>query len=214
MPVILWLTILLFEVILSIAACIRWNHLDNGMRFVGISFLVSGLSCIIEVLTGSRGIENHFVVHVYSLLNFSLLSWAVYLFDGKRIFRIIYGSTLILFTGVWIIGKATFEPFTSYPNFTDAAASLILIIWAMRMLFLSFRLNSPSVIRNQRFWVAAGILVANIGGVLSFATTNILLQQGLTTFSLFWHLTWIMNIIADIIFLRALFMESSCFTQT
>ena len=208
MPVLLWLTILIFEVILSIVAYIRWNRLDSGMRFVAVSFFVSAISCIVEVITGSQGIENHFVVHIYSLLNLSLLTCAVYKFDPKKVYRVVYGSTLTFFVAVWVIGKLTFEPFSSYPNFTDAAASLILVIWAMRLLFISFRVYSPSLIRNQRFWIAAGIFIANIGGILSFATTNILLQYGSIHFGLLWKLTWVMNIIADIVFLYALFRKS------
>jgi len=208
MPLTLWLTILLFEVLLSIVACIRWKYLDRGMRIVGTSFFVSALSCIIEVITGSMGIRNHFVVHLYSLVNFSLLTGAVFIFDRKKSFRTIYGVALVLSVLVWTVAKFTFEPLETYPNFTDAAASLILIIWAVRLLFLSFRVYSPSVIRNQRFWVAGGILVANIGGALSFATTNILLKHGMASFALFWHLTWIMNIIADSMFLYSLFQAS------
>jgi hypothetical protein len=153
---------------------------------------------------GQRGINNLWVLHIYTLLSCLLLLHVFAVWETSLgIRRAIYASAAA-FTAIWGLSKLFLEDFGSFDSFTMPLSTLLLVAAAVRTLSGMIRSTQHSVLQDARFWVSVAVIIESSATVLSFSTGNLLLHDQPAFLALF-ELYWVVSIIYLLCYGAALF---------
>lgn len=202
---------LIVLVLVVILGLIRYSRLPEGARFL-LAYL--GAILVIEVIAKLIGFygsgNNHFLMYVYALLEFVLLSLMYRsLFDQPHLKQwltsyTIVGSLIIVTYSVyeWLNGHHNSQQ--DFNLYSKIFVSGSIIIYASTYLFCSLKdaswANRETRILNR---INAGVLVYFSGSFIIFMTLNYLVNIPLSESVFF----WLINILLVIAFYTLCFMS-------
>ncbi len=152
-----------------------------------------------------RHMQNLWVLHVYNLIEFAVLSMLVAPWQKGRTFAKLLRWSILAYSGFWLISKFTFEPLSGQAEFTKAVTSAVMIAAAVGAVFAIRSAGASPLSRNFRVWAVAGVIVYFAGNMTLFLLLNVLtnfhVQEAIGVWVLHWSLTIATNICFALAFL-------------
>jgi hypothetical protein len=161
------------------------------MRILLVFFAVSLLIEVIVDLLALYKINNLWLFHISTLLEYTLLILVFSYWQKKDILKLSLRLSIPLFLLIWFAAKLFLESFNQFDNFTSSMAGVILVVVSSYTLYDLSKENSVSLSRDPRFWVGSAVLIYYTGNLMLFALSNIIT---------IWAIHSILNIIANLIY--------------
>jgi hypothetical protein len=179
-------------------ALFSYPRLPPALKWLSASLVLGGLSSIVMKLYAMEGQNNMPAFHVYTILEFLLLSlFYRQLFKGKKLYRLIPAAA-VLYTGFWIINILLWQPLTKYNSYSRSAEALLLILYALA--YFKYMLDGQLALPYYKAinWINTGLLLYFSGALSLFICGN-LIMTSLALNTIIW------NIHASLVLLMYLF---------
>jgi hypothetical protein len=179
-----------------------YKSLPNPLKLLtwllGIIFLESIASFILALLN----IHNLWLSHVNTIIEFVLLVAIYFLWMKSRYVRSLMFICLIAFCVIWIISKFTFESFSQVDGWTTAISKIFQIVFSAFMLVEVIKEDEIIWMNDQRFWVAAGVIIYSAGSLFMFALFNEMLHVSPRRLLQIYSINWVLLIISNLFYAR------------
>ncbi|MBA3681424.1 MAG: hypothetical protein H0W73_09700 [Bacteroidetes bacterium] len=121
-------------------------------------------------------INNLPILHIYTILEFIILSWFYYILLKKDISYFIFISVALLFTVFSLIGSVYIEIFFTFNTISRSLASLVFIFLSVLRLLKSLTVEDMAPNKNNKGvdYITAGFLVYFSGSIVLFSFSNYL----------------------------------------
>ncbi|MEM6321748.1 MAG: hypothetical protein AAF960_29075 [Bacteroidota bacterium] len=185
----------------------RIKHLTELQRLIGLSVLLSLGGELIGIFLAKAGINNLYVFHTFTVLQFALLTLIMEKelvpFVSKRTLRgLMVGFTILaLFDAFWWNGIENFN------NYARTISSILLISLVILFFYKTLQeLRIKNLEREPLFWLSIGILIYHSGSSLIFLFSNYVKTSELALLTL-WGIHAIFNIFLNISYAIALWIR-------
>lgn len=178
------------------------NSLSRQMRLLIVYFGEGLFAEILFAYLGSKGINNLWLLHLFTIIDYCLLIAVFALWQKNILLRRILQISIPLIIILGIISILYLENIRHFNNFTRPMTSLIL---TMVSAYTLFELNTEKIVslfREPRFWVCSGVVLYFTSTLLIFSLSNILLNLPHHLVRVIFEFNIIMNIVANIIYTR------------
>lgn len=171
LPIIAYIYMLSVFFVVGVGS-IRFKRFDRGMLWFFIFLLVYLLTEIISYTLMLFSVNNHWVLHIYDLLEFItlMLTFSAWLTD-KRVQSVIRLS-IPVFAVLWLVSKFTIESFSGLSNYMHPLALLVVIIVSIISLFQIFRQLPIEPAVTHRIWISGGILTYYSSSIIFYSLIN------------------------------------------
>jgi hypothetical protein len=162
------------------------------------------LSSIIEVVMGMYHIHNLWLMHISTLIEYSIILTMFYSWKNTRREKhriLILGGA---FAVLWFVSKLFIESFSQMDTYTFAVAQMIYIVLAASMLFDVLKDSETVLKHDARIWVASGMMIYSAGTLIVFSFFNIILASTPELLNTVWHVNWILVIVATLFYARGI----------
>lgn len=161
------------------------------LYLMGVSLLVE----IAGVFLIERYANNQYIYHVYTILEFTLISLFYAGVVQSRAFSWVIKGLILLFGGV-VFFDNYFNGYTSMDNISTATESIVFLLYA-NILFFSL-LKRPvylNVAATPVFWLNSAVMLYFAGNLFIFIFSNYLETNSPKIFVQIWGIHSVLNII-------------------
>jgi hypothetical protein len=186
----------------------RYKRLGRPMKLFAAFSIIGVINVGSEFVLARLGINNYFLIDLYSLLAVPVLGSIYYVSIATWGARWILMLSSILFVSVWIVQRLFF----SDPNTMSSNLAMITALFLVAMsivTFSAFLKTSTSALSNQPlFWILTGTIVYYSGSFAVMGLSNQLLKLGLVYFEIAWHINWILIVVSMLMYARGFLCKS------
>lgn len=182
----------------------RWH--TKELRIMLWYCLVSLLAGLLGTILAHREINNHFVSHLFTPVQFSMFVYILSHWQPQALVRKIFIAAIFAFIIFWALGLFMLEDLRSFSTITRPVAAVLLVLASAVTLVQTVRTGNLPLSRTPAFWISSGILIYFAGMSVLLSMSNMLLTASIQTLRLIWtpiqgtlHLT--LNILFAIGFL-------------
>lgn len=180
----------------------RYRNLPRPLRVLEWLVVFTVGEAIIERVLGYLHINNLWVFHVSTLVEYVLLSLLFFSWISHRRSRLVLTVCLVMFIIVWSISKFLFEPFSNIDGWTSALSKILQMVFSIVLLVDVVKESDIIWTNDPRIWVASGIIIYSAGSLFMFALFNEMLQISPDRLKLIWTLNWVLMIISNLLYAR------------
>ncbi|MCI0707457.1 MAG: hypothetical protein L0Y80_08250 [Ignavibacteriae bacterium] len=158
---------------------------QTEMRILLLSIFVSFFLGSTMIVLAVQGINNLWVIHLSTLLQYSLLTWLFSFWHTARTRKLLLLSIPIFFS-IWLIVFLGFESISAFSSYTRPLQALLLISFSCYTLFIINKDETKPIFSTPAFWAASGTLIYFTGTMILFALSNILLKESAEMLRMLW----------------------------
>lgn len=180
-----------------------WKTQNTPMKFFIVFCVYTLVHTATEIILGLKGINNLFLLHYYTLIEFESFCILFYLrITPNSILRQIIFLFGVLFFAIWMYDTIYLRDPMKFDDFVSSISQTLLIVLSL-VVFQQLVKTSPPITQYAIFWIALAVLLYSSGTIIISSMSNRLLEMGTEYFKIAWHLNWIFTIIANLFFARS-----------
>lgn len=150
----------------------RFNKLDSTLKIIFYLVSISLGMTLLMIYFGITKRSNSWLMHIYTVVEFLLISYFYYKLFSKKIFRKIILILFGIFSIIVILNKIYLEPLNKIDNYSLTIESIILLILTS-MFLVDFLINNFIInIRDYRILLTVGYMIYFGGNLFIFALSN------------------------------------------
>jgi hypothetical protein len=169
-----------------------FRRLDIEMKILTIFFSFALIVEIIGFYLSFNRISYIWLIHLYTLLEYSLLMLIFSYWQKDNVLRRNLRLSIGFFAFIWIGAKMFMENLSYWDNYTASLESVLLVGVSAYTLFELSKENRTSLYKEPRFWVCGAVLVYFTGNLMVFALINII--------TIDWPIHSLLNIVANLFY--------------
>lgn len=168
-------------------ALLQYKCLSIELKWFTGSLLLGGIANVAAKLYAMEGMNNMPVSHIYTVVEFLLLSMFYrQLFKGRKLYRLI-PVVVIIYTLFCIANTILWQRLTTYNSYSRSAEAILVMIYAIAYFkdMLDERLSIPY--QQTVTWLNAGLLLYFSGSLFLFVCGN-LIMTSLSLNTIIWNI--------------------------
>ncbi len=165
-----------FLILIPLWIIIRIKNRPEELKPIVYYLILSVLTQAVSFIFWMSKINNLPILHIYTILEFIILSWFYYILLKKDISYFIFISVALLFTVFSLIGSVYIENFFTFNTISRSLASLVFIFLSVLRLLKSLTVEDMAPNKNNKGvdYITAGFLVYFSGSIVLFSFSNYL----------------------------------------
>ncbi|MBB5636880.1 hypothetical protein HDE68_002793 [Pedobacter cryoconitis] len=166
----------------AIMAVVLLRNSNITFRILSIHILISSVTEFSATLLWSLKINNIFLLHIYTLEEFALLSWFYATIITGSSWKIFFRGCLITFTILTLLNSLFLQPITVNNTYARGLESLLCMIYAI-ICFHKLINNTPAISKpyhNSLLLINSGVLIYFTSSCLLFTLSNYLRKPEFT----------------------------------
>lgn len=180
----------------------RW--LVKEMRILFAYLIASFLVTVIMYLLAAKGINNLWLMHLFTPVQFGCLIWVFSFWATPSTHQRLFWWSIPSFFLVWAIGLFLIENINHFNSFTRPLEAVLLILASSYVLFQENVRDSGRTIRRPQFWVGSATVIYFTGMVILYSLSNVLLKDSIEILGLIWSpIQMVVNIAANCLYAGA-----------
>nr|WP_293833236.1 hypothetical protein [uncultured Arsenicibacter sp.] len=166
-------------IVLSVSsALIRRKSLTGYLRFIFLPLSVSAIAEVTGHILSRMHIPNLFVLHIYTIFEFSALALFYRAFFGTFYPSRLVPCMMLFFTLASVANSIWLQPPDTFNGYARALEGLFVMILALMCYYkILVDLDTRNLFRNPVFWINTGYLFYFAGTLFLFILSNLLLQE-------------------------------------
>lgn len=157
-----------------IIAIIRKGYWGTPEKVVFVYLLTSGLFNVLAVLLAARHINNLPFLHLYTVLEFLLITGFFYVSTNGKTERLLIRSLWILFPVIAIIAILDFSSIFLYNQIPRSISAIIILVFCIHFFMKSLSFSAAPV-PFFNFATVVGLLLYFSGSLALFALSNFII---------------------------------------
>ncbi len=162
----------------------QWH--TRELRIILWYCLVSLFAGLLATILAYRGINNHFVIHLFAPVQFSMFVYILSRWQPQALIQKLFIGTIFLFIIFWSWGFFMVEDLRSFSTTTRPVTAVLLVLASAVTLVQTVRASHLPLSRTPAFWISSGILIYFAGMSVLFSMSNMLLTVSIETLRLLW----------------------------
>lgn len=195
-----WLSLVISILVVGVGL-IRLKKLPLALKLLVLFLAVVLVNNIIMLYWAFLKINNMWLFHFFTLLEYTSLSWILSYWHTKPFFQNGIRWSILFFACFWVLAKFTFEDMDSYDSITATISHLLLIGYAALTLFELGQTTGEKFILDARFWVSGAVLIYSTGSVLWLALSNVIITWPESQMMIAWTIHWTLDIFTNILYM-------------
>lgn len=175
------------------------------LGFLALSLALNAISLYLAL----RGINNLWLYHIVTLLEFTALVLVLSAWEKRQrrmfFFRLIAAGFFV----VWLMAKIFVENLRQFDSYSSSLSSVLLVGGSCYFLWMLSQESLFKPHRDFRFWVLAAVLVDHSTRILLYALSNVILIFPMEDVAKLWSYQWIVATIANGLFLGSFLCKQS-----
>lgn len=156
----------------SFLGILIWEKLTKPLKLIFFLILTSCIFNLIMIYFGLKYRNNVWIGHIYTIIEFFLISSFFYLIFKSRLLKKIVLLLMIIFAPVVVLNKIFLESFHAIDNYSLTLSSIILLAISS-MYFVEYITNNMIVnFKDYRFLLSIGFMIYFGGNLFIFALSN------------------------------------------
>jgi hypothetical protein len=185
----------------AVIGLLMFRQLPLALRPLTLLFGIHAMITVAQFVLAFQRINNIWTSHIYSIMEIVILlaifaSWT----DSRRA-KIIFWSIMGSYAIFWVLAKILFEPFNVSPVYTPTTSRVILLSGSLYTLFVVATNQERILIREPKFWFAAGFLLAYAGSLMYYGFRSMFNDLPLDEIIKLWSIHWAVSILSNILFI-------------
>lgn len=154
-----------------------------------------------------NSVNNLWALHLYTIAEFIFIVIIFSRFEEMAAYRNLAPLFIAVYSVIWIVSKALVESFEQFDQYSSPAANGLLILIALRALFLATQTVEPAIWRTSFFWFTTAVLFKYAGDFTLYLFGEWFIRLGLADGMAVWSLHWTINAIANTGFFFAILCQ-------
>jgi hypothetical protein len=177
--------VLLLPVVIAI---IRRTYLQKELRAIAFYLILSIIFQVVSFITARRFHTNNLpYLHLYTILEFSVISWFYYLFLGAFVKSKLIWSMALGFAIFAIINAFFIQSIFEINTFARGLESILVVFYCILAFYKMLQsLEATNVEKSPQFWINAGFLLYFAGSLFLFILGNLILTKDIQLSLLSW----------------------------
>ena len=178
-----------------------WRKKLTGPMYVLFCFLILVVVAqLISHFTKIYGIKNLPLLHIYTVIEFSWITWFYHIAMPTYLPRKVAVGTIVLFTTAALLNTIYLQPVTQFNTYARTLASIIVITYALIYFYkVISEVQITNLEKDPIFWINTGFLIYFSGSTLLFVFSNFILPFKTSLNIYVWALHAIFNILLYLI---------------
>jgi len=165
----------------------RYKYLTHELVYVAAFLGLSLLGELVATVLSALGINNLFVLHFYTMLEFSLIALFYQRFFGGYYPRWFVPTLLVVFIAFAVINLLFIQSLSEFNTYARGLEGLLTIVLAMMCFYkMLMELESKRPEKHPVFWINAGYLFYFAGSLFLFILSNVVLKENKSFNFMFW----------------------------
>ena len=187
------------------AGFVKNKTLSKEQRVLFLFVVTAALFELLLFILGQIKINNFFIFHIFTPLEFILLSGVYYYGTVLRPVKIVLVVIVSFFLALVLTDSFFSDKLKSVDSIASASESLLLIVYSLLFFFyLLKKLEYKNLFNNPMFWFNSGVLIYFSGNFFLFIFSNYMLHVSYSYFSSMWGIHDFLNLLINILFSIAL----------
>jgi len=179
---------------------------DMVMLLAYLSF--SALTTMCQYYFGEiLGLENLWMSHFFSLLEYQLLILLYSLWAENQILKSLLRLSVIFFAAFWIWAKVNLEKIVQPAVYTPSVGRLIITCVSLYFIFYFVRQPGLAIGKSEKFWITLATLILCAGSLTFFMFRNIIPWLPPHQVLIAFHIHWLNIIVANGFYSWAILIE-------
>lgn len=168
----LYIFISLLQLVPLYIGLYRFKKLDKNLKLIFYLVLIGILISFSMIYFGMTYRFNSWLMHIYTIVEFILISYFYYRLFSQKIFRTIILILFGIFSVIVILNKIFLETFDKIDNYTLTIESIIILI-ITSMFLVDYLIKHLIVnIRDYRILLTIGYMIYFGGNLFIFTLSN------------------------------------------
>ena len=188
----------------DVAVCalgfIRYQKLGRDTRILAVYFSVSVISSLLQLYLASHRINNLWLIHLFTPIQYAFLAWIFALWQNDHRMRFVLQLSTILFAMFCLIGSLFFEDPRAFNIYTKPVESVLLVFLSGQTLYAINKQSQEPLAPQPALWISAATLIYFSGLAVLYGLSNTLLSQSAETLRSAWIAHTVVGIIANLLY--------------
>jgi len=175
---------------------LRYRQLSKECRIIYFFTIIAWVTEISSYITRSMSINNMPLLHIYTVVEFTMISWFYHVLFKKMFSFSPLIFIAVLFACGSVINSVFIQRILSFNSYTRGIEAMLIIVYAVVFLYgFFFQSDTRQVTDNPALWITAGILIYFSGAATLFILSNYILPMGYQFNKNVWALHAMLSII-------------------
>ncbi len=154
-----------------------WKRLSFDLKILSAYLLFSIVIDLTTSYFAHRGVNNHFLLYLLTIIEFSIFSYLYFRFFAyANLRKLVIGITLLFFAFLAYYGLK--EGINNYATIPRTFESIIFTVYAITFLFLVLKEDGHLIAKEESaFWINSGVLVYFAGLLLFNSLSSYILNN-------------------------------------
>jgi len=151
-------------------AMLLFRSSNITLRILSIHILISAITEFSSTLLWSMKINNIFLLHIYTLEEFALLSWFYATIITGKAWKTFFQASVIVFSILTLLNSIFLQTLSVNNTYARGLESLICMVYAI--ICFNRLINSSSSSMSRHYYL--GLLLINSGVLIYFTSSSLL----------------------------------------
>jgi hypothetical protein len=194
---------LISEIAVVFALLLARKKLKPELKILGAYFVVCLIAGLFEILLASKGINNLWIFHYFTPIEYALLMFMFYSWNQRSPVGKLILYSIPIFIGLWLMGSFWLANPADTFSYAYPVSEVLLVLVSSYTLIRIERLEKSSLLDMPEFWASSGTLIY-FGGTIVWSSLNSpLLHTSLEIMRLAWSTQSVANILANLLYAGA-----------
>lgn len=192
-------------ILLPISCAVKnYRFIGRELKIIFLYLVVAGITNVIAAVLAFSNRNNLFVLHLYSAIEFSIISiYFFHLFKQVFLKRIIF-LTVIAYIGYCLFNALYLQRIDHFNTYTRSVQAVIISAYSLYYLYAGIGNFLGSQRKDSHYWVQIGLIIYFMSSLIQFSFSNHVSQHLEKEIKL-----WIWNFHATMVMLMYLFFSKA-----
>jgi hypothetical protein len=206
-PLIFFLA-LISDFLAALWGLMRYPKLSPAMKIFAVNLVVSFLSEFGLVYLGLNKLNNLWIVHLSTPIEFILLVMFLAEIEPRPVIRSMMRAAIPVYLLFFLWSEFTLEPLQTYNGISRGVSAFILVLFAGIELFRIFTNSDGAIWRSAPFVAASAIIIVFAMGMTIYVTSNKVAILPFELATIPWEVNAFSGIAANCLCIYSLFQRS------
>ncbi len=179
---------------------LRWRSLSSDLRILAVLFTVNFVAMIVQIALSRKGVNNLWISHFYSLIEFLCLTWVFAEWQVTGWKRKLLHHSVLGYIIFWVLSKLFLEDLTRQPYYTVFLSKIFFTAWSIQLLHLISGETKAQLFSLPRFWIVSANLISSSGSLMFYSLRTTIDKLPLEGLVIAYGIHWIIMILSNAVF--------------
>lgn len=156
-----------------VCALLNYRHIDRAQKLALLYLIVAGCTNVVAAVLAFSNRNNLFLLHLYTAVEFALLSAYFILLIQHRYFRFTALPLAVFFFLFSLYNAFNLQAFTQFNSYPRSVEAVLLSAYGLYYLYTNIGTHHVKRRNRSHYWMVIGIVIYFTSSLIQFSFSNI-----------------------------------------